>query len=102
MSLIKAVVEQNKSFDQKQFREKIKNSTFCVKNYPGLLMDVHYDEKGDLDRESFLIKIDNQKQVMAGILLPSREGLRAARNSSREREDVHRGCTSGARPRWDI
>jgi branched-chain amino acid transport system substrate-binding protein len=70
MSLIKAVVEQNKSFDQKQFREKIKNSTFCVKNYPGLLMDVHYDEKGDLDRESFLIKIENQKQVMAGILAP--------------------------------
>ena len=33
-------------------------------------MDVHYDEKGDLDRESFLIKIENQKQVMAGILAP--------------------------------
>ena len=70
MSLIQAVVEQNKSFDQQKFREKLKNSTFCVKNYPGLLMDVHYDEKGDLDRESFLIKIEKQKQVMAGILAP--------------------------------
>ena len=33
-------------------------------------MDVHYDEKGDVDRESFLIKIENQKQTMAGILPP--------------------------------
>ncbi len=70
MHLIKAVVEQNKSFDQQKFREKLKNNTFCVKDYPSLLMNVHYDEKGDLDRESFLIKIENQKQVMAGILGP--------------------------------
>jgi branched-chain amino acid transport system substrate-binding protein len=70
MHLIKAVVEQNKSFDQQKFREKLKNNTFCVKGYPGLLMNVHYDERGDLDRESFLIKIENQKQVMAGILGP--------------------------------
>ncbi|MGD0264353.1 MAG: ABC transporter substrate-binding protein [Candidatus Methylomirabilota bacterium] len=70
MHLIKAVVEQNKSFDQQKFREKLKNNTFCVKDYPSLLMNVHYDEKGDLDRESFLIRIENQKQVMAGILGP--------------------------------
>jgi branched-chain amino acid transport system substrate-binding protein len=72
MHLIKAVVEQNKSFDQQKFREKVKNNTFCVKDYPSLLMNVHYDAKGDLDRESFLIKIENQKQVMAGILGPLR------------------------------
>jgi branched-chain amino acid transport system substrate-binding protein len=70
MSVIKAVVEQNKSFDQQKFRDKLKNSTLCVKDYPGILMDVHYDEKGDVDRESFLIKIENQKQTMAGILGP--------------------------------
>jgi len=70
MNLIKAVVEQNKSFDQQKFRDKLKNSTFCVKDYPGILMNVRYDDKGDLDRESFLIKIENQKQVMAGILGP--------------------------------
>jgi branched-chain amino acid transport system substrate-binding protein len=70
MHLIKGVVEQNKSFDQQRFREKLKNNTFCVKDYPRLLMNVHYDERGDLDRESFLIKIENQKQVMAGILGP--------------------------------
>ncbi|HWT80580.1 MAG TPA: ABC transporter substrate-binding protein, partial [Candidatus Methylomirabilis sp.] len=72
MNLIKAVVEQNKSFDQQKFRDKLKNNTFCAKDYPGILMNVHYDEKGDLDRESFLIKIENQKQVMAGILGPLR------------------------------
>jgi len=70
MTVIRAVVEQNKSFDQQKFREKLKNSTLCVKDYPGILMNVHYDERGDLDRESFLIKIENQKQVMAGILPP--------------------------------
>ena len=70
MSVIRAIVEQNKSFDQQKFRDKLKNSSLCVKDYPGILMDVHYDEKGDVDRESFLIKIENQKQTMAGILPP--------------------------------
>jgi hypothetical protein len=33
-------------------------------------MDVHYDEKGDVDRESFLVKVENQKHVITGILDP--------------------------------
>jgi branched-chain amino acid transport system substrate-binding protein len=33
-------------------------------------MDVHYDENGDLDRESFLIKVKNQKHVITGTLGP--------------------------------
>ena len=78
MYLIKAVVEQNKSFDQQKFRDKLKNNAFCAKDYPGLLMDVYYDEKGDLDRDSFIIKIENQKQTMASVLGP----LRAERFAS--------------------
>jgi branched-chain amino acid transport system substrate-binding protein len=68
--VLKAAVEQNKSFDQQKFRDRVKNHAFCRKDNPGLLMDVYYDGKGDIDRQTFLIKIENQKQAMSGILPP--------------------------------
>jgi branched-chain amino acid transport system substrate-binding protein len=33
-------------------------------------MDVHYDEKGDIDRENFLVKIEDGKPVITGVLPP--------------------------------
>jgi branched-chain amino acid transport system substrate-binding protein len=33
-------------------------------------MDIHFDEKGDIDRDSFLVKIENQKQVLSTTLPP--------------------------------
>ena len=33
-------------------------------------MDVYYDQNGDLDRESFLVKVENQKHVITGRLGP--------------------------------
>jgi len=67
---VKAVAEETKSFDQQKLRDYLHNRTLCVKNHPGILMALHYDENGDLDRESFLIKIEKQKQVMSSILPP--------------------------------
>jgi branched-chain amino acid transport system substrate-binding protein len=70
LQVVNAVVKETGSFDQQKFRDYLHNRTLCVKNHPEILMDVHYDEKGDLDRESFLVKVENQKHVITGILGP--------------------------------
>ena len=70
VNIIKAVVEEIGAFDQQKFRDYLHNRTLCVKNHPGILMDVYYDENGDIDRESFLVKIENRKHVITGILPP--------------------------------
>jgi branched-chain amino acid transport system substrate-binding protein len=36
--------------------------------YPGVLMDVSYNDKGDLDRESFIVEVRNGKQEVKEIL----------------------------------
>ena len=56
--------------NQQKFRDTIHNRTYCFKDYPGILGDVHYDENGDIDRESFLVKIEGGKQVITGTLGP--------------------------------
>jgi branched-chain amino acid transport system substrate-binding protein len=45
-------------------------ASISVKDYPGVLFDVKYDEKGDLDRESFIVKVANGKPQVIEILKP--------------------------------
>ena len=37
---------------------------------PGILMDVSFDQNGDLDRESFMTKVVNGKQEVVATLPP--------------------------------
>jgi branched-chain amino acid transport system substrate-binding protein len=48
----------------------MKGLTLSAKTYPGILMDISFDDKGDLDRESYMTKIVNGKQVVTDILAP--------------------------------
>jgi branched-chain amino acid transport system substrate-binding protein len=41
-----------------------------AKDYPGVLLDVTFDNNGDLDRESFLVKVENGKQIVTATLPP--------------------------------
>jgi branched-chain amino acid transport system substrate-binding protein len=70
---VRAIVEEIGSFDQQKIRDMLPNRTLCAKRYPYLLMDVAYDNKGDIDRGSFLVNIENQKHVITGILPPLNE-----------------------------
>ena len=36
-----------------------------------MLLDVTFDNNGDLDRESFLVKVENGKQVVTATLPPA-------------------------------
>lgn len=71
MMTVKAVVDETKSFDQQKFRDKIHNSTFCVKNHPGILMDLHYDQYSDLDRQAFIVKVVDEKHQVTAELPPT-------------------------------
>lgn len=74
MYVVKAAVEEIGTFDQQKLRDYLHNRTLCVKDHPGILFDIYFDEKGDLDRESFLVKIEDQKPVLKGILEPLNPG----------------------------
>ena len=70
MYTVKAVTEKLGKFDSKAFAAAMKNISLSAKTYPGLLLDISYDENGDLDRESYLTKVVNGKQVVSEILPP--------------------------------
>ena len=46
----------------------MKGAKISAKEHPGVLMDVSFDQNGDLDRESFLTKVVNGKQVVVETL----------------------------------
>ncbi len=70
MYTVKAVTEKIGKFDGKAFAAAMKNISLSAKANPGLLLDVSYDENGDLDRESYLTTVVNGKQVVREILPP--------------------------------
>ena len=70
MYVVKAVTEKLGKFDRKAFAAAMKNACFSAKQTPGLLMDLCYDDKGDIDRESFLVEVKNGKQVVTETLPP--------------------------------
>jgi branched-chain amino acid transport system substrate-binding protein len=67
---IKYATEKLGKFDRKAFAAAMKNACFSAKQYPGVLMDLCYDDKGDIDRESFLVEVKNGKQVVEKTLPP--------------------------------
>ena len=62
MWVIKAVTEKVGKVDSKAFAKAMKGVSLSAKQYPGLFMDVTFDNNGDLDRESFLVEVRNGKQ----------------------------------------
>jgi branched-chain amino acid transport system substrate-binding protein len=70
MYVVKAITERIKKFDSKEFAKALHGATIKVKDTPGVLLDVHFDANGDLDRESFLTKVEKGKQVVTATLPP--------------------------------
>ena len=71
MYTVKAVTEKLGKFDAKGFAAAMKNVSLSAKTNPGLLLDISYDENGDLDRESYMTKVVDGKQVVSEILPPA-------------------------------
>ncbi len=66
--LVKAVTDQMKKFDRHTLVDMIHGHSFSADTYPGLLLDVSFDENGDLDRESYLVEVRDGRQVITEVL----------------------------------
>jgi branched-chain amino acid transport system substrate-binding protein len=66
--MLKAAIEKAKSTDGKAVAAAMKNSCFTAKDHPGILLDVCFDDKGDIDRESFLVEVKDGRQVVTQTL----------------------------------
>src|SRR5438876_8081077 len=71
MYIVKAVTEKIGKFDPKLFAQTMHGIKLFAKEYPGILMDVSFDQNGDLDRESFMTKAVNGKQQVIAVLPPA-------------------------------
>ncbi len=68
--IVKAVTEKIGKFDRKAFAAAMHGVKISAKDNPGVLMDVSFDQNGDLDRESFMTRVENGKQVVFAVLPP--------------------------------
>jgi branched-chain amino acid transport system substrate-binding protein len=63
--MLKAAVQRVGSWDQAKVRACLHNNLFTAAEEPGLLMDVWVNEKGSVDRESFIVEVKDQRPVVA-------------------------------------
>jgi branched-chain amino acid transport system substrate-binding protein len=68
MYVVKAVTEKVGKLDPKAFAKTMHGVRLAAKDYPGILMDVGYDQNGDLDRDSFMTKVVNGRQEVVAVL----------------------------------
>jgi branched-chain amino acid transport system substrate-binding protein len=66
--IVKAITEKIGKFDRKLFAQTLHGAKLSAKDYPGLLIDTAFDDKGDIDRESYLVEVKDGKQVITQTL----------------------------------
>jgi branched-chain amino acid transport system substrate-binding protein len=67
---LKAAIEKVGKLDRKAVAQAMKGLTISAKKYPGVIMDVSFDQNGDLDRESFMVEVKGGKQEVVATLPP--------------------------------
>ena len=72
MHAARAIFEKIGKIDSKAFAAAMHGATILAKDYPGVLFDVKYDDKGDLDRESFIVKVVAGKAQVVETLRPAK------------------------------
>lgn len=68
---LKYATELVGSPDSKAIAEKLHGLTLKAADHPGILLDVSWDDTGEMSRESFFVKVENGKQVVEAILPPN-------------------------------
>lgn len=66
--VLKAAIEKAGRIDRVAVAKAMRGLSVKAANVPGVLFDVTYDDKGDLDRESFLVEVRNGKQEVKDVL----------------------------------
>ena len=68
--VVKVMTEKLGRFDSRALAEALNGAKISATQNPGVLMDVAFDKNGDIDRESFLIRVDQGKQQVIATLPP--------------------------------
>lgn len=68
--VLKAAIEKVGKLDRKAVAATLHTLKVKAADQPGVLMDVSFDSKGDLDRESFMVEVKNGKQEVVAIVPP--------------------------------
>ena len=68
--VVKAITEKIGKFDSKALAAALHGAKISAKDNPGVLLDVSFDQKGDLDRESFIVKVVGGKQQVTATVPP--------------------------------
>ena len=66
--ILKAAIEKVGKLDRKAVAIAMHSLKVTTAKEPGVLMDVAFDQNGDLDRESFLVEVKNGQQVVVATL----------------------------------
>ena len=66
--MIKATTEKMGKVDPKAFANALHGLTIKAADEPGILMDVTFDENGDIDRQGFMVEIVDGKQIVKQVL----------------------------------
>ena len=67
---LKAAIEKTGKLDRKAVAKAMHTLKIKAVDNPGILMDVEFDDKGDLDRDSFLTEVKNGKQEVVATIPP--------------------------------
>jgi branched-chain amino acid transport system substrate-binding protein len=66
--VLKAAIEKVGKLDRKAVAQAMHGLKVSAAREPGVILDVAFDDKGDLDRESFLVEVRNGKQEIREVL----------------------------------
>jgi branched-chain amino acid transport system substrate-binding protein len=66
--MVKATTDKMGKVDSKAFADTLHGLTIKAADEPGILMDVTFDENGDIDRQGFLVEVVDGKQVVKQVL----------------------------------
>ena len=67
---LKAAIEKVGKLDRKAVAQALHGLVISAKKNPGVLMDVAFDQNGDLDRDSYMVEVKNGKQEVTTTLPP--------------------------------
>ena len=66
--MYKRQIEKVGKLDRKAVAQAMHGINISAAKYPGVIMDVSFDQRGDLDRESFMVEVKNGKQEVIATL----------------------------------
>lgn len=66
--MVKATTEKMGKVDSKAFADTLHGLTIKTAAEPNILMDVTFDQNGDIDRQGFLVEVVEGKQVVKQVL----------------------------------